>query len=143
MFLAPNEIGGILNLLRRSRQSAKYLLTAAAIIIATPCFPQNSQPTVPSPCLIPAPIYGVTLDAIDHLSYTLDALSSLIKTPTTRIVFDEFVPAKNYVYPVNKIRPVSYVMGEILDSEYVTQYTVDQYKARVIEYLNALDPKVD
>jgi hypothetical protein len=42
-----------------------------------------------------------------------------------------------------EISKVSYVMGEILDSFYVKQYSVDGYNTRVNQYLNALSDVVD
>ena len=89
------------------------------------------------------PINGVTLDAIDHLPSIIDSLSSLSRPMTARVVFDENVPASDYVHAVQKISQVSYVMGEILDSAYVKQYSVDAYKARAVEYVGALGGFVD
>jgi len=92
---------------------------------------------------IPKRIYGVTIDAVDHLSYIVDSLKSLPRKMTTRIVFDEFVPATYYVKAVSNIYPVSFIMGELLDSYYVKQYSVAQYRSRTIEYLDTLGAKVD
>ena len=39
--------------------------------------------------------------------------------------------------------PVSYILGEILDSFYMRYYTIEQYRARINEYLNAFADKVD
>ena len=58
---------------------------------------------------IPDPLYGVTIDAIDHLPAILTSLSSLSRTATTRVVFDEFVPPSDYVDAVSQISRVSYV----------------------------------
>jgi hypothetical protein len=44
--------------------------------------------------------------------------------PTTRIVFDGYVPANSYLSAVTQARNVSYAMGEILDSYYVRNYPV-------------------
>lgn len=89
------------------------------------------------------PVWGVTIDAIEPLSEIVDALSNLHVRPTTRIVFDEFVPASEYTEAVEAIAPVSDIMGEVLDSFYVAQYSTDEYEARVIEYLDVLGPMVD
>ena len=88
-------------------------------------------------------VWGVTIDAVDPLPEIVDALSSLHVRPTTRIVFDEFVPASDYVEAVGAIASVSDIMGELLDSFYVAQYSTDEYEARAIEYLDALGPMVD
>lgn len=88
-------------------------------------------------------LYGVTTDAVDHLPDIVNSLSSLPVKPTTRIVFDEYVAPSYYSSAVNQIYQVSYVMGELLDSYYVKQYSIAQYKARVTEYLNAFPSGVD
>lgn len=97
------------------------------------------RPTLP----IPTPMVGVTVDSVSQLADIVTSLQSIKKTPTTRIVFDEWVPASNYRNATVKIRNVSYVMGEILDSYYVRQYSVAQYLARTREYLSTLGDVVD
>ncbi len=92
---------------------------------------------------IPSPLYGVTIDSISNLSAIVNSLQSHSRMPTTRIVFDENIPASNYTSAVNQIYPVSYIMGEILDSFYVKNYTLAAYKARTAEYLDAFQDKVD
>jgi hypothetical protein len=88
-------------------------------------------------------VYGVTIDAISGLKNTIPALSNLCRKPTTRIVFDEWIAASTYVNAVNQIHPVSFIMGELLDSYYMSQYNLSQYAARSYEYLNALGGTVD
>lgn len=88
-------------------------------------------------------IFGLTLDAVNGLARIDTALARLCKKPTTRIVFDEWVAATDYTQAVNEIKKYSFVMGELLDSYYVGQYTIPQYTARAIEYLNTLGTKVD
>ena len=88
-------------------------------------------------------VYGVTIDAISNLSAIVTSLSSHCYKPTTRIVFDEFVPATEYVDAVNQIHNVSFIMGEILDSYYMSQYSLTQYQNRTTEYVNLLGNKVD
>jgi hypothetical protein len=85
----------------------------------------------------------VTTDAIDHISDINTSLKKLSKKPTTRVVFDEFMPATNYVDAVRYIHGASFIMGEILDSMYVSLYSVAEYLARTTEYLNALGNDVD
>jgi hypothetical protein len=92
---------------------------------------------------LPDKIYGVTVDAIDNIEQTVDALSSLSKMPMTRIVFDKGQAATQYAAAVAKIAPKSYVMGEIVDSSAMKKYTVAQYKARTREYLKVLGQNVD
>jgi hypothetical protein len=88
-------------------------------------------------------VYGVTIDAINNLNNIVTSLSNLSRKPTTRIVFDEWVPATDYLNAVNQIHNVSFIMGEILDSYYMSLYTLAQYQARTTEYLNLLGSKVD
>jgi hypothetical protein len=88
-------------------------------------------------------VYGVTIDGVNKIANTVTALSRHCKKPTTRIVFDEWVAASQYVDAVNKVHDVSFIMGEILDSYYMKQYNLSQYAARTKEYLNLLGSKVD
>ena len=90
-----------------------------------------------------APLYGVTIDNIEQLSTTVGALASLSQKMTARIVFDEYQPPSDYLDAVNAISNVSFVMGEILDSFYVKQYSVQAYLDRTLAYLNALENRVD
>lgn len=92
---------------------------------------------------IPTPLYGVTIDDTSRLHAIVDSLKSLSQKPTTRIVFDEWVAARDYVESVNEIHDVSYVMGEVLDSYYVKDYSVKQYLKRTEEYMDTLGSKVD
>lgn len=88
-------------------------------------------------------IYGVTLDAVDHIGDIATSLNHHSKRMTARVVFDEWIPASEYLSPVKKIRKVSSVMGEILDSYYFSQYSYSQYVDRVNEYIGTLGPYVD
>jgi hypothetical protein len=97
----------------------------------------NSQREVPNP------LYGITIDAIDPLTKIIESISSLPKRMTTRIVFDEWVPAAEYTEALEALHPKSYIMGEILDSYYVKDYSIKQYSERVKEYLDAHGDKVD
>jgi len=88
-------------------------------------------------------VYGLTLDDVSGLSNIISSLSGLNKKPTTRIVFDEWVAARYYQNPVNQIHNVSFIMGEILDSYYMKQYSLQQYIERTQNYLDTLGSKVD
>ncbi|MFA5403547.1 MAG: T9SS type A sorting domain-containing protein [Ignavibacteria bacterium] len=88
-------------------------------------------------------VWGVTIDGINNLNNIVASLSNLCKKPTTRIVFDEFIPATDYVNAINQIHNVSFIMGELLDSYYMNQYNLTQYVARTNEYVNLLGDKVD
>lgn len=103
----------------------------------------SAQTNVASGRVVPTPIYGVTVDDVSRLSDITKSLSSLARRPTTRIVFDEFVAPDYYRKPAVEISKVSYVMGELLDSYYVRQYSVDAYLQRTNQYLNALSDAVD
>ncbi|WP_316874543.1 hypothetical protein [Ralstonia edaphi] len=91
----------------------------------------------------PVPLYGVTVDAVDNMPAVVDALSHLSRTPTVRVVFDEGMDAPHYVGPVAAIRDVAYVMGELVDSSTLKQYTTPQLRERAAAYLHALGSNVD
>jgi hypothetical protein len=88
-------------------------------------------------------VAGVTIDAIDHLAQIYTSLKKLPVKPTVRIVFDEWQPASEYTDAVNNLGRVSYIMGELLDSYYMNQYSNQQFHDRVVEYMNTLGDKVD
>lgn len=91
----------------------------------------------------PARLYGVTVDSIDNLDATLDALRRLSHRPTVRIVFDSDVPAEQYRDAAAAVHDVGQVMGEVLDSQFVRQVTVQQYLDRTTQYLDTLGDSVD
>lgn len=103
----------------------------------------TASTSIASGRIVPTPLYGVTMDDISGLSYITTALSKLAKMPTTRIVFDETVAPSYYRNAAVAINKVSYVMGEILDSQYVDTVTVPGYIDRTNQYLNALSDVVD
>jgi hypothetical protein len=126
------------------RRSPFHLLAAVVLTVAmiATCAGRHAF-AAPVLRTLPTTIHGVTIDAIDNLPDIVTSLDNLAHMPMTRIVFDEWIPATTYRTAVDRIRPVSYILGEILDSFYVRQYTVDQYKNRTTEYLNAFVDKVD
>jgi hypothetical protein len=97
----------------------------------------------PGPRPIPDPVFGVTIDSVAGLPEIVDSLRSLPRTPTTRIVFDSGVPASYYGEAVRAIRPVSYVLGQFLDSSAMKDISVRGFRDRVDEYLRLLGREVD
>jgi len=94
---------------------------------------------------VPAPIYGITLnDVSDAVRPGItQSILSLNHFPTSRIVFDSNMAANYYSTPVNDLNSHTYIMGELLDSAFMTNFTVPQYQARVQSYLSALGDSVD
>jgi hypothetical protein len=88
------------------------------------------------------PLYGVTITDPWSPPDIVAALAALPHRPTARIVFDEWVAAWKYLDPVAALRVPADLMGEILDSAYVRQYSVAQYENRVNDYLNTLGQSV-
>ena len=97
----------------------------------------------PASSQVPDPLYGLTIDNIKNLPDIVTSVGELRKKPTTRIVFDENVPAGRYVEAVTQLKRVSYVMGEILDSFPMHKYSVKDYISRTRDYLDTLGDKVD
>jgi hypothetical protein len=63
--------------------------------------------------------------------------------PVTRLYFDVREPPGYYATAVTALRPVSYLMGELLDSSDETHIGVAAYSKRVQSYLAAFGHKVD
>jgi hypothetical protein len=91
----------------------------------------------------PKKIYGVTLDSVENIDEIVQSLKAMKYKPTVRIVFDEKIPAENYVKPLTKIRAVSYIMGELVDSYYMKNYSIESNRVHTKEYLNTLGDLVD
>lgn len=81
--------------------------------------------------------YGITLDSIENIDMSVDAIKSLSKRVVTRVVFDE-VPATAYITALEKLSPHTDIMGELFDSEYIQHYSMNAYRARVDNYLAVL-----
>jgi len=92
---------------------------------------------------VPGPIYGVTVDDVTELRPITASLRHLPVKPTTRIYLDVKRPPAYYAAAVRALRPVSYVMGELLDSSDETHISVRAYDARVKSYLAAFRDKID
>ena len=67
----------------------------------------------------------------------------LPRMPTTRIYFDVKEPARYYAAAVRELRPVSYLMGELLDSSDEIHISAAAYRARVRSYLGAFASEID
>ncbi|CAJ0862125.1 hypothetical protein R20233_00929 [Ralstonia sp. LMG 32965] len=118
----------------------RSVLVAAMLVLSASTQAAGPVGAMPSG---PAPLYGVTVDAVDNVPAMVDALSHLSRTPTVRVVFDEGMDAQHYVGPVVAIRDVAYVMGELADSSTLKQYTVLQLRQRAAAYLHMLGSNVD
>src|SRR5260370_8814601 len=88
-------------------------------------------------------LYGVTVNDVTNTKSTVAGLRHLPERPTTRIYFDVTEPASHYAAAVKALRPVSYVMGELLDSSDETHISTSAYNARVKSYLSAMRNQVD
>lgn len=86
---------------------------------------------------------GVTVTDPWRTSAVVASLAALPRKATARIVFDEFVAASEYGDIPARIHAVANTMGEILDSAYVDQYSVAEYKARTQEYLDRFGKDID
>jgi hypothetical protein len=103
-----------------------------------------SQGTDPEPAETnPEPVFGVTIDDISNASAIKDSLSSLARRPFARIVFDEYVPPSTYKDTVANLHSVAGIMGEILDSYNVQEYSQEEYEQRTRDYVGAMADEVD
>lgn len=121
------------------------------LLLFVSCNPTNTNPPVPSPS--PSPFVsilpvstpkmtGFTLDDVSHLPEIVSALKQLKFKPVVRLVFDENVPAKEYVAAVVAIHPYAKIMGELLDSFFVKECNQSCYESRAKDYITTL-PLVD
>jgi hypothetical protein len=92
---------------------------------------------------LPRVLYGVTAADVSHLRELVTSARHLPEMPTTRIYFDVSEPPAYYVKAVRRLRPVSYLMGELLDSSDERHISVSAYRRRVKSYLAAFRNEID
>jgi len=120
--------------------------TNDSLITISPLEDENSSQETTSPVETPVSsnqknIYGVTIDTLKHLDETVEALKSLPKRMTVRLVFDK-VAASTYTDAIEKLAPHADIMGELCDSEYIKAYDLEAYKERINAYFDAFGDKV-
>lgn len=126
--------------------AATFIFLLAVIMNPTRVSAQSTDDILYTPVILPQnpeKINGVTIDAVNGLNNIVSSINRHNKRMTVRIVFDEWQPASQYTNAVNRLDTTADIMGEILDSYYVNEYTVEQYADRCIEYVNALGDKID
>lgn len=126
--------------------TATLLFLLAIIMNPSKVFAQSEDEKYYTPVTLPRniePMYGVTIDAVSGLNNIVSSLDKHGNRMTVRIVFDEWQPYTNYVNAVNRIDTTADIMGEILDSYYVRDYSIEQYRARTEEYVEAFRDKID
>jgi len=87
-------------------------------------------------------LWGVTVNDVAHPGVLTSALAALPERPVTRIYFSVQRPASYYAPAVTRIRRVSAVLGELLDSSESRAITVAAFTARVASYLQVLGRRV-
>jgi hypothetical protein len=92
---------------------------------------------------LPRVLYGVTADDVTSLAELVASARKLPDRPTTRIYFDVSEPPAYYAAAVRRLRPVSYLMGELLDSSDEKRISVAAYRHRVQAYLAAFGNEID
>ena len=92
---------------------------------------------------LPSPLYGVTVDDIANLNDIVAGARALGHMPVTRVYFNVRKPAGYYAAALMALQPVSYVMGELLDSSDSRHIGSGAYNRRVKSYLAQLGNSVD
>jgi hypothetical protein len=100
-------------------------------------------PAMPASAAVPGPVYGVTIDDTSQVSAVVTAEQTLPRRPTTRVVFDTSASVASYKAPVAALDPVSYVMGELLDSSEETSISTAAFGTRVNSFLSQLGASVN
>jgi hypothetical protein len=92
---------------------------------------------------LPRVLFGVTVDDVGRLRELVTSARHLPEMPTTRVYFDVSEPPRYYATAVRRLHPVSYLMGELLDSSDEMHISVAAYRHRVKSYLAAFRNEVD
>lgn len=97
-----------------------------------------------------APWWGVTIDngsddarADAIVSAARTAQTSTGSTLFSRIVFDKNASTSTYAPLVHRLRPVSYLMGEVVDSSDMRKLSASAYAERTKRYVAAFRDSID
>ena len=88
-------------------------------------------------------MWGVTVDNVDEPAQIVDSLKRLPVKPTVRLVFDESAGPDYYKESTRQIRSAGTVLGEPIDSALTKKVTLQQYKDRMLWYMEELKGLVD
>jgi hypothetical protein len=137
----------------RARWLVAVVLLAAACSVPGPTASMDAAPAglVPagaasltaSPRPLPLVLFGVTADDVSPLGQLVAGARHLARVPVTRLYFDAALGPSAYAAAVRALRPVSYLMGELLDSSDAASMSTAAYARRVSAYLSALGSQVD
>jgi len=121
---------------------------AAAVAVLLAAVPlalgaQERAPAAPHVRALPRTLYGVTADDVSSLNQIVASSRRLPAMPVTRIYFDVRQRPGYYAAAVRKLHPVSYLMGELLDSSDETSIGVAAYAKRTKAYLDAFGAAID
>ena len=123
----------------------RSVATCFASAVANPVSQPSSggSPPVPVNGASSAPVYGVTIDDVSKVSSELNALQQMAHKPTARIVFDTGEPASYYLGPIQTLGASAFIMGELVDSSYMTSYTASSVASWTQSYLQTLNGLVN
>jgi hypothetical protein len=144
--------------------AAQLAATAAFVTCLAACAPApggNAQATTPprpstapasrelalrphaGPRALPRTLYGVTVDDVSNVSQIVASSRNLPKMPVTRIYFDVTQPVGYYKTAISELHPVSYLMGELLDSSDEPHISTAAFGERVRSFLATYGDQID
>jgi hypothetical protein len=96
-----------------------------------------------APRALPRTLYGVTVDDVSNLSQITESSRHLPEMPVTRVYFDVTLPVSYYQRAISELHPVSYLMGELLDSSDEPHISTAAFGQRVRSFLGAYGSEID
>lgn len=87
--------------------------------------------------------WGFTVDSVENPDRVVESLEKLPVRPVTRIVLDAGLTPADYKPAVDKIRKVSWVMAEPIDSVMTKSLTLSGYRNRMTSFMDGLKGSVD
>ena len=108
-----------------------------------PAARQLPSPPLTAPRALPRRLYGVTVDDVSNVSQIVASSRNLPETPVTRIYLDVAQPVGYYKTAISELHPVSYLMGELLDSSDQPHISHAAFSERVKSFLAAYGDQID
>lgn len=92
---------------------------------------------------LPDFLWGVTADEVTDLQAISKSMKALPVMPITRVVFNPPRPPSAYRHAVEALHPITYMMGQPVDSSEVKHMDLSTYGKRFSKYLQAFGDTVD
>jgi len=103
----------------------------------------NEQQQAAGNTEIDYPLRGITADSVENLDALVMSIKDQTAKPSIRIVFDPENAVSDYAAAIDELGRIAFLMGELIDSDSMTLYSVDQVRDRAEDFITAYGGQID